>query len=76
MFQHFANCGKICSVTIAKKKDPQKIGNLLSMGYGFVQFYKVRSLENALKNMQLSILDGHAIELKRSNRTLKLVVIW
>lgn len=41
------------------------------MGYGFVQFYKMRSLENALKTLQQSILDGHSIELKRSNRTLK-----
>lgn len=43
------------------------------MGYGFVQFYKQKSLNEALKTKQFSMLDGHSIELKRSNRTLQLV---
>lgn len=43
------------------------------MGYGFIQFYKQKSLNDALKTKQFSMLDGHSIELKRSNRTLQLV---
>lgn len=69
--QHFKECGKIANVTVARKKDPNKPGLLLSMGYGFIQFYHQRSVNNALKTLQQSSLDGHCIELKRSNRTLK-----
>lgn len=71
MFKHFKECGKIANVTIARKKDPNKPGLLLSMGYGFIQFYHQKSVNNALKTLQQSSLDGHCIELKRSNRTLK-----
>uniref|UniRef100_A0A0K8SNM8 RRM domain-containing protein n=1 Tax=Lygus hesperus TaxID=30085 RepID=A0A0K8SNM8_LYGHE len=68
--KHFQKCGKIASVTVAKKKDPKKPGVLLSMGYGFVHFYLKSSLNEALKNLQGSTLQGHQLELKRSNRTL------
>lgn len=43
------------------------------MGYGFIQFYRQKSLNEALKTKQFSMLDDHSIELKRSNRTLQLV---
>jgi multiple RNA-binding domain-containing protein 1 len=69
--QHFAKCGKILSVTVAQKKDSKNPGKMLSMGYGFLQFFKKNSADKALKNLQNSSLDGHAIELKRSNRTLQ-----
>ncbi|CAH0391023.1 unnamed protein product [Bemisia tabaci] len=68
---HFKNCGKIAKVTVARKKDPSKPGALLSMGYGFIQFYQQAALNEALKTLQLSSLDGHQIELKKSNRTLQ-----
>ncbi|XP_054272125.1 probable RNA-binding protein 19 [Macrosteles quadrilineatus] len=69
--QHFRKCGKVASVTIARKKDPARPGEVLSMGYGFVQFYKQAELNQALKQLQHSTLDGHQLELKRSNRTLQ-----
>lgn len=72
--QHFESCGKIASVTIARRKDPNQPGQLLSMGYGFIQFYRQKSLNEALKTKQFSMLDDHSIELKRSNRTLQLVL--
>lgn len=50
------------------KKDPHNPGQRLSMGYGFVQFYSKNATEKALKNLQLSTLDGKNIELKRSER--------
>ncbi|RZF45568.1 hypothetical protein LSTR_LSTR010969 [Laodelphax striatellus] len=67
---HFSKCGKLANVTIARKKDPAKAGALLSMGYGFVQFYKKKSVDQALKQLQQSSLEGHCLELKRSNKTL------
>ena len=41
---------------------------VLSMGYGFVQFFKASSVDKALKLLQHKMLDGHCLELKRSNR--------
>ncbi len=67
---HFAKCGQIHSATIAYKKDTGK--GLLSMGYGFVQFVYKKSAQKALKEMQHSLLDGHSLELKISNRATKL----
>ena len=43
-------------------------GQLLSMGYGFVQFMKATSVDRALKLLQHKLLQGHCLELKRSNR--------
>lgn len=69
--KHFESCGKIANVTVARKKDPNHPGQLLSMGYGFIQFYRQKSVNEALKIKQMSMLDDHSIELKRSNRTLQ-----
>jgi multiple RNA-binding domain-containing protein 1 len=60
--------GKVYNVTIAKKKDPKKPGQSLSMGYGFVQFYKKQQANEALKSLQNSTLHEKALELKRSDR--------
>ena len=38
------------------------------MGYGFVQFMKAASVDKALKLLQHKLLQGHCLELKRSNR--------
>ena len=40
----------------------------MSMGYGFVQFYKTVDAEKALKTLQGKRLKDHCLELKRSNR--------
>jgi multiple RNA-binding domain-containing protein 1 len=40
------------------------------MGYGFVQFMKAASVDKALKVLQHKMLDGHCLELKRSNRAM------
>ncbi|CAG4987162.1 unnamed protein product [Parnassius apollo] len=66
--EHFRKCGKIHSVIIAKKKDPKNPGQFLSMGYGFVQFYRKEQATEALKLLQSSNLDGKTLELKRSER--------
>ena len=69
--QHFKKCGPIHEIIVAKKKDPKNPGKTLSMGYGFIQFKKSSSANTALKTLQHSVLEGHALELKRSNRTSK-----
>ncbi|KAL1478157.1 hypothetical protein MTO96_035176, partial [Rhipicephalus appendiculatus] len=66
--EHFEQCGPIHEVTIAKKKDTKNPGQLLSMGYGFVQFKERKAAKQALKQLQHSKLDGHALELKLSTR--------
>lgn len=71
--QHFKKCGPIHEVSVAKKKDPEDPQRLISLGYGFIQFKKRSSTEKALKTLQQSVLNEHAIELKRSNRTVKYV---
>ncbi|XP_069705771.1 probable RNA-binding protein 19 [Periplaneta americana] len=71
IMEHFKKCGPIHEVTVAKKKDPKNPGQLLSMGYGFIQFKRKASADKALKTLQQSVLNGHSIELKRSNRTSK-----
>ena len=64
---HFAKIGRIYSATIATKKSPN---GLLSMGYGFVQFFATKDAKEAIKMMQNSELDGHKLEIKLSNRTV------
>ena len=63
---HFSKFGQIHSVLIATKKTNK---GLLSMGYGFVQFKHKRSAQKAMKEMQNSMLDEHAIQIKLSHRT-------
>lgn len=75
MKKHFESCGKIVNVTVARKKDTKHPGTLLSMGYGFIQFRTQVQLNNALKTLQGSMLDGHKLELRRSNRTLQSDVV-
>merc|ERR1712071_292362 len=67
--EHFCECGSIFSAIVAKKKDPKNPGQVLSMGYGFIQFREKKAANTALKTLQNTKLDGHVIELKRSNRT-------
>lgn len=55
-------------MTIARKKDPKTPGQFLSMGYGFVQYYKKEDANEALKMLQVTTLDGKSLELKRSER--------
>jgi len=65
--EHFCKCGSIFSANVAKKKDPKNPGQVLSMGYGFVQFWQKKGADSALKTLQNSNLDGHVIELKVVN---------
>jgi len=72
--EHFQHLGTIHTVEIAKRKDPQNPRQLNSLGYGFIQFKKSAVALQALKDMQLTQIDGNLVELKRSDRVLKYVI--
>ncbi|KAG1676579.1 putative RNA-binding protein 19 [Nymphon striatum] len=65
--EHFKSIGKIHSVTIMKKRKAEDMKQL-SMGYGFVQFMNKEDATRAIKELQLTLVDDHAIELKLSIR--------
>ncbi|KAH8270700.1 hypothetical protein KR044_006657 [Drosophila immigrans] len=69
--EHFQRLGTIHTVEIAKRKDPQNPRQLNSLGYGFIQFKKSSVAAQALKDMQMTHIDGNLVELKRSDRVLK-----
>ncbi|KAK2172512.1 hypothetical protein NP493_953g00009 [Ridgeia piscesae] len=66
--QIFSKCGKLCAVSISKKKDMKNPGLFLSLGYGFVEYMTVSAAKQALKELQHTSIDGHQVELKVSNR--------
>ncbi|KAK1893181.1 putative RNA-binding protein 19 [Dissostichus eleginoides] len=65
----FSKCGKITSCTISKKQD--KTGNMLSMGYGFVQYQTAEAAQKALRTLQHCSVDDHQLELKVSERATR-----
>ncbi|XP_015516900.2 probable RNA-binding protein 19 [Neodiprion lecontei] len=69
--EHFRKCGRLDYVNIAMKKDPNNPGGKLSMGYGFVRYKRKADAEQALKNLQMTSVDGKTLELKRSERALQ-----
>lgn len=69
--EHFQHLGSVHTVEIAKRKDPQNPRQQNSLGYGFIQFKKAADAARALKDMQLTKIDGNLVELKRSDRVLK-----
>lgn len=68
---HFRHLGSIHLIQVAKKKDPDHPTQMISLGYGFIQFKQKSGAERALKTMQFHDIDGKKIELKRSDRTLQ-----
>ncbi len=63
----FNKIGK-CRATVARKISNNK--ELLSMGYGFVEFKKKAKALEAIKKLQNHVLDGHQLELVLSNKQL------
>lgn len=69
--EHFKHIGKIHHIQVAMKKHPDNPKNRISLGYGFIQFKQKASLEKALRTMPVTHIEGNAVELKRSDRTLR-----
>jgi len=63
----FNKIGK-CRATVARKISNNK--ELLSMGYGFVEFKKKAKALEAIKKLQNHVLDGHQLELVLSNKQI------
>ncbi|KAJ3344068.1 hypothetical protein HDU93_003231 [Gonapodya sp. JEL0774] len=65
----FSGIGQLKSARVATKPDPKNPrGPRLSMGFGFVEFGGKEFAMKAIKAMQGFVLDGHAVELKMSDR--------
>ncbi|GMF42676.1 unnamed protein product [Phytophthora fragariaefolia] len=62
----FERCGKLRKVTVARRKDPKR--GMLSMGFGFVEFVDAKHTERALQTLQNTVVDGHALNLKLSQK--------
>uniref|UniRef100_A0A1A9VUG3 RRM domain-containing protein n=1 Tax=Glossina austeni TaxID=7395 RepID=A0A1A9VUG3_GLOAU len=71
IYNHFKSLGAIHTVEIAKRRDTNNPQDILSLGYGFIQFKKASTADKALKIMQFTTIDGNQVELKRSDRILK-----
>ncbi|GMF16715.1 unnamed protein product [Phytophthora lilii] len=62
----FERCGKLRKVTVARRKDPKR--GMLSMGFGFVEYVDAKHTERALQTLQGTVVDGHALNLKLSQK--------
>ncbi|XP_042765774.1 probable RNA-binding protein 19 isoform X1 [Panthera leo] len=65
----FSRVGMVKSCSVSKKKN--KTGELLSMGFGFVEYRKPEQAQKALKQLQGHIVDGHKLEVRISERATK-----
>jgi multiple RNA-binding domain-containing protein 1 len=58
------------SARVKTKTDPKKPGQVLSMGFGFVEFKTKPQAQAALEAMDGFVLDGHTLGIKASHRGL------
>lgn len=58
------------SARVKTKTDPKKPGQVLSMGFGFVEFRTKEQAQAALKAMDGHTLEGHVLAVKASHRGL------
>jgi multiple RNA-binding domain-containing protein 1 len=58
------------SARVKTKPDPKKPGQVLSMGFGFVEFQTKEEAHAALKVMDGHTLEGHVLAVKASHRGL------
>ena len=56
------------SARVKTKTDPKKPGQVLSMGYGFLEFRTSQQAGSALRAMDGYLLQGHKLELRASHK--------
>ncbi|TDZ60581.1 Multiple RNA-binding domain-containing protein 1 [Colletotrichum trifolii] len=56
------------SARVKTKTDPKRPGQMLSMGFGFVDFRSKEQAQAALKTMDNYVLDGHTLSVKSSHK--------
>ena len=66
----FKNLSGFTSARVKTKNDPKRPGQLLSMGFGFVEFSSKQDAESARRTMDGEMLDGHNLRIKESHRSL------
>ena len=66
----FSKCGPVLAARIAKKHNMKDPSNPLSMGFGFVEYKTSGDANNAIKQLQHKLLDGHQLELKLSHKKM------
>jgi multiple RNA-binding domain-containing protein 1 len=64
----FEQAGPVRAVSLPKK--PASGGPAGSAGFGFVEFASAASVEAALRSLQGHVLDGRALDIKRSEKRL------
>jgi len=64
----FQAIGEVRSATVAKKKDMKRQGQMLSMGFGFVEMKTPEAAMMAMRKIQGAYLDGHVLSLQFSER--------
>ncbi|KAK3115602.1 Multiple RNA-binding domain-containing protein 1 [Teratosphaeriaceae sp. CCFEE 6253] len=56
------------SAVVKTKTDPKKPGQVLSMGFGFLEFASASQAQAALRAMEGYMLEGHKLQIRASNR--------
>lgn len=64
----FENLEGFMAATVKTKPNPKDNESDLSMGFGFVQFKSKELAQQAIKNMDGQILDGHKLSIRASHR--------
>ncbi|KAJ3220780.1 hypothetical protein HK099_004023 [Clydaea vesicula] len=67
----FSSLQGLTSTRVATKPDKKDSSKKLSMGFGFVEFNSKENAVNALKAMQGFNLNGHVMQIKFSNASIK-----
>lgn len=58
------------SARVKTKTDPKKPGQILSMGFGFLEFRSSQQAQAAIKSMDGHTLDGHKLQIRASHKGL------
>ncbi|KAL2755063.1 hypothetical protein ACRALDRAFT_2020392 [Sodiomyces alcalophilus JCM 7366] len=68
LVEKFGGLEGFVSAQVKTKTDPKRPGQVLSMGFGFVEFRSKEDAQAAVKVMNGFVLDGHALAVKASHR--------
>ena len=66
----FSPLAGFLSAKVKTKSDPKKPGQLLSMGFGFIEFRSKGDAQIALASKNGSVLDGYKLDLRASQKAL------
>jgi multiple RNA-binding domain-containing protein 1 len=70
MTQVFSPLDGFLSARVKTKTDPKKPGQVLSMGFGFLEFRSKEQAQAALQAMNGYDLDGHKLDIRTSQKAL------